>query len=466
MIRKRVAKPLVAAVSAAALCATMAVTMTSPAFVPLARADTYGDLVNAQNQKAASAQREAELKAQLAGVRSDLASKILELDDLTNNRIPAAQAAVEKANETAAAAQSDAEAAAQRLEAARKDKSNLEEQIKKTGKDYDDAHAAVAQMARDSLHGSNASDVMSVVTGSKSTTEFVNAMQSRQALSRSESNAASSAAESLNTSMNRSERLSAIEQRIADLKTKADEASAAAQTSAASAQQERESLDQLRADGEKRRAELESLEDQLGDASAKQAAQTVVLQSRIDSLNRQYQQEQWQAAQNAGSQNQGQGTSKPPTNSGTTGGSTTTRPNTGGSTGGTTTARPNTGSTGGQGTSNGDIGNRYVAGQCTWYAYNRRKEMGIGTPSWLGNGGDWWRNAPSYGLRVDHNPQVGAALSFLPGQDGADGVYGHVAVVEAVYSNGTFMISEMNWGGPYIMHSRVLTNAGQYWFVH
>lgn len=64
------------------------------------------------------------------------------------------------------------------------------------------------------------------------------------------------------------------------------------------------------------------------------------------------------------------------------------------------------------------------------------------------------------------NPQVGAALSFLPGQDGADGTYGHVAVVEAVYGDGTFQISEMNWGGPWNMHHRTLTNLGQYWFVH
>lgn len=92
--------------------------------------------------------------------------------------------------------------------------------------------------------------------------------------------------------------------------------------------------------------------------------------------------------------------------------------------------------------------------------------MGIGTPSYLHNGGEWYLTAPSYGLRVDHNPQVGAAISFLPGQDGADGEYGHVGVVEAVYGDGTFLISEMNWGGPFLMHSRVLINRGQYWFVH
>jgi surface antigen len=119
------------------------------------------------------------------------------------------------------------------------------------------------------------------------------------------------------------------------------------------------------------------------------------------------------------------------------------------------------------GTSNGDIGNKYAEGQCTWYAYERRKEMGIGTPSYLGNGGNWWQTAPKYGLRVDHTPQVGAAISFLPGQAGADGVYGHVGVVESVNPDGTIGISESNWlGVRYKRHDRTLSDPGQYWYVH
>jgi len=91
--------------------------------------------------------------------------------------------------------------------------------------------------------------------------------------------------------------------------------------------------------------------------------------------------------------------------------------------------------------------------------------MGINTPSYLGNGGQWYLTAPSYGLRVDHNPQVGAALSFLPGQAGADGFYGHVAVVESV-SGSTITISEMNVVGPYVVSYRTLSNASQFWYVH
>lgn len=449
MTNVRVIKPALAALVAAAACVGgLAFSSAQPA-----QADTYSDLITAQNQHAASVQREAELKQQLAGASQELADKVLELDDLTNNKIVAAQNKVTQANEDAATTQDEADAASKRLSAAQKDKETLEEQIKQTGKDYDDAHAAVAQLARDEMHGSNASDVMSVVTGATSTQDFVNSMQSRDALSRNEANAASSAATSLSTSKNRGERLAAIEKQIGVLKTQADEKAASAQTAAETAQSERDALDKLRQEGETRRDELSSMIDSLDSQSAKQAAQTVLIASQVDSYNRQYQKEQQDAANRVDTGNQGGTPSTPVTPAPAPAPAPVPAP----------APAP---SVGGQGTSNGDYGNAYAAGQCTYWAYERRRQMGIGTPSYLGNGGFWWRSAPAYGLRVDHTPQVGAALSFLPGQDGADGTYGHVAVVEAVYGDGTFQISEMNWGGPWNMHNRTLTNLGQYWFVH
>lgn len=290
-------------------------------------------------------------------------------------------------------------------------------------------------------------------------------MQSRDALSRTEANAASDAANTLNTSMNRSERLSAIEKQIANLKTAADEKAASAQQAAASAQTQRDSLDQLRAEGETRRAELESQQSQLNGSVAKQAAQTVMLQSQVDSFNRQYAAEQAAAANQNNGGNQGQ--TRPGNNNTNSGGNNVTPAPTPTPTPTPTPApAPSTNNNSGQGTSNGDYGNGYVAGQCTWWAYERRRQMGIGTPSYLGNGGQWYATAPSYGLRVDHSPQVGAAISFLPGQAGADGFYGHVGVVEAVNGN-TITISEMNAaGGPYVVSYRTLYNASQFWYVH
>lgn len=453
------------------LCLAVSIAPDSPMAESAYANDTYSNLVNAQNKKAASAQREAELRAQLSGVRADLADKIVELDELTNTKIPAAQAAVEQANSEAASAQSEAEAASARLEAAQKDKENLEAQIEQTGKDYDDAHAAVAQMAREDMQGSDASTVMSVVTGSTSTQEFINSMQSRDALSRTESNAATDAANTLSTSMNRSERLEAIEKQIANLKTVAETKAAAAQQAAASAQSHRDALDQLRAEGETRRAELESQQSELSGSVAQQAAQTVLLQSQVDSFNRQYAAEQAAAANQTNSGTQGQ--TEPNNNTNNNSGNNSNNNNSGNNNSGNNDSGNNNnsgnnsgGTTGGQGTSNGDYGNAYVPGQCTWWAYNRRQQMGIGTPSYLGNGGQWYATAPSYGLRVDHSPQVGAAISFLPGQAGADGFYGHVGVVEAVYGD-TITISEMNAdGGPYVVSYRTLSGASQYWYVH
>ncbi len=462
-----------------ALCLAVSVAPDSPMIENAYANNTYSNLVNAQNKKAASAQREAELRAQLAGVREDLADKIVELDELTNTKIPAAQTAVEQANSEAASAQSEAEAASARLEAAQKDKENLEAQIEQTGKDYDDAHAAVAQMAREDMQGSDASTVMSVVTGSTSTQEFINSMQSRDALSRTESNAATDAANTLSTSMNRSERLDAIEKQIANLKTVAETKAVEAQQAAASAQSQRDALDQLRAEGESRRAELESQQSELTGSVAQQAAQTVLLQSQVDSYNRQYTAEQAAAANQANSGTQGQ--TEPSDNTNNNSGNNSNSNNSNSNNSNSNNSNSNNsgdngnsgnntnnsgGTTGGQGTSNGDYGNAYVAGQCTWWAYNRRQQMGIGTPSYLGNGGQWYATAPSYGLRVDHSPQVGAAISFLPGQAGADGFYGHVGVVEAVYGD-TITISEMNAaGGPYVVSYRTLSGASQYWYVH
>ena len=84
-------------------------------------------------------------------------------------------------------------------------------------------------------------------------------------------------------------------------------------------------------------------------------------------------------------------------------------------------------------------------GACTWYAWYRHQ----GEPLMqLGMARDWAYNAPRYGLRTGYAPAVGATAVFQPGVQGASGG-GHAAHVEAVYSNGWFLVSEMSfyWNG-------------------
>lgn len=86
-------------------------------------------------------------------------------------------------------------------------------------------------------------------------------------------------------------------------------------------------------------------------------------------------------------------------------------------------------------------GNRYSYGYCTWYAYNRRAQIGRPIMSLWGNASSWAYAAASAGYTVARgNPGVGDVM-----QNG--GGAGHVAVVEEVRADGSIMVSEMNWYG-------------------
>lgn len=108
----------------------------------------------------------------------------------------------------------------------------------------------------------------------------------------------------------------------------------------------------------------------------------------------------------------------------------------------------------------------YPAGQCTWYVFNRAKQLGIQFDSFMGNGGQWWQKA---GYKSSHTPKKHTAVSFVQGQAGSDPTYGHVAFYEEVRSDGSVLISEMNVVGVPAMTVgyRVFdaNTAKQFWYV-
>lgn len=81
------------------------------------------------------------------------------------------------------------------------------------------------------------------------------------------------------------------------------------------------------------------------------------------------------------------------------------------------------------------LGGPYVAGQCTQWAWSNRKDL----PSNLGNASAWARNAAAHGFPVDHTPRAGDVFQTTSGW------YGHVGYVEAVNSDGSITITEMNY---------------------
>lgn len=110
-------------------------------------------------------------------------------------------------------------------------------------------------------------------------------------------------------------------------------------------------------------------------------------------------------------------------------------------------------------------GNKYAAGNCTAYAYDRRIEMGRPVGGMWGNAATWAMYARASGYAVNRTPAVGAVI-----QNG--GGYGHVGIVERLLPNGDIEISEMNayvsGGGWNRVSGRIVSAAsvGQYVYIH
>lgn len=120
---------------------------------------------------------------------------------------------------------------------------------------------------------------------------------------------------------------------------------------------------------------------------------------------------------------------------------------------------------------NASAGNRYAFGNCTWYAYNRRAELGRPVGSFWGNASTWAAYARAAGYTVNNSPAPGAVMQSTGGYSG----FGHVAIVERVDPGGQGVyISEMNayrWGGGFdrIDHGWISwseATSGMYSYIH
>jgi surface antigen len=109
-------------------------------------------------------------------------------------------------------------------------------------------------------------------------------------------------------------------------------------------------------------------------------------------------------------------------------------------------------------------GNKYAFGNCTWYAYERRAQLGRPIGSFWGNGSSWALSAQAAGFAVNKTPAPGAII-----QNG--GGAGHVGIVESVNPGESITISEMNYAGNFNrVTSRTMSwgeaVGGRYNFIH
>lgn len=89
-------------------------------------------------------------------------------------------------------------------------------------------------------------------------------------------------------------------------------------------------------------------------------------------------------------------------------------------------------------------GNRFAYGYCTWYAASRRPVP------WLGDAFAWYGQAQAYGWSVGSKPRAGAIM--VTWESG----WGHVAIVERVNPDGSWVVSEMNFVGWGVISQRTI----------
>ena len=113
----------------------------------------------------------------------------------------------------------------------------------------------------------------------------------------------------------------------------------------------------------------------------------------------------------------------------------------------------------------------YDTYQCTWWAAMRRNQIGKPVDAHMGNGAQWNDTAARLGYKVGRSPKPGDVMCFEAGVLGADGYYGHVAVVEQVNSDGSILISQSGTGWMAVVtqtisSAQLKANAGGVSFIH
>lgn len=114
----------------------------------------------------------------------------------------------------------------------------------------------------------------------------------------------------------------------------------------------------------------------------------------------------------------------------------------------------------------GSDGGISVLPNCTGYVHGRWMELANSTSDNLGlaftNASGYWANSSSSLIRSSE-PALGACICYADKSGGA----GHVAIVEEIASDGSYVIaSESNWGAEYFVTRRRYRNNDWSWYTN
>lgn len=258
----------------------------------LAGAGAPAALAEESREEAAQAQEQAaarvdSLKSQLEDIDANLARVFLELAS-ANEKIPAAQRAVDEATARRDAANRDHEIALGQLTAARGQQDALNEEIARARARQQEANEAIGDLARRMYQNGSDSAVLLALT--KSGTETIDQRAAAaDAMARTQSQALNAAMDVQTTQRTQLSRQEAITERITDLEERAASALEEAKAAEAEAEAGLAALEDAKAEAQAKQSEWDSrkaeADAQLAQAQADYEARTARLQE-IDAANR------------------------------------------------------------------------------------------------------------------------------------------------------------------------------------
>ncbi|MFC0676105.1 peptidoglycan DD-metalloendopeptidase family protein [Brachybacterium hainanense] len=252
---------LCAALAAGLLVSQLLLAGTVPSFAE-------GDRDDKVAEKASVDQQLEDVRVSLEGTNQDLADTYVALAE-TELRIPEAQQALEDAQAAQATAEEENRLAGERLQTAQDELDRLTSEVETGKAEVDASDEQLAQIALDAYKGGGTPNPASVYIGSQEPQQAVDRSMNYKLTLSAQDSELGDLRDRQSLTENSADRVSAVEDEVADLKVKAQEAEDEATRAADDAARAKQDLDDLYAAQIRQRDDLEAKKTQYqGDASA------------------------------------------------------------------------------------------------------------------------------------------------------------------------------------------------------
>lgn len=227
-----------------------------------ALADSFDDQKSSATARAAAAEARREaVAASIEGLSAELSQAVLDLE-VTQARLPIAQAELATAQVELERTQREATLIAARLEDAEAQEVEITATIAADEARGDEIRTAVGQMARRAYKGETAATSLSVVMESATTEDFVDQYGMISTALRTQTQALDDLQQMEATNRNSQARLTAVKDRVAELKAEADQKVVEADAARAAAAAREAEIQQLMADQIIKQAAIVALKSQ------------------------------------------------------------------------------------------------------------------------------------------------------------------------------------------------------------